>query len=1100
MTNHLDIFARIESGAHTGAFGQNQIPTPSEAQCNAGNYKVGRVSLHGLAIAIEQPRNSFRSGTDPSGKTWRSRLAAHYGYIRGTRGADGDAVDCFVGPWPQADTVYVINQQVGGEFDEHKCMLGFPSEDLARRAYLDSYDRGWSGLASLVPMSVPQFRWWLKHGNLSRPAVKDYLPFEGHEPMKTNPKVYWGQDASPVNKTLDQVLYAIRLDDADDGLVFDSLSAGDLREIAEGTITLDALVTPYAAVERTVKVLDTVMKRSGGEVKPLAYQITDPYKFRGVANVAVIWELSDGQTVSILLHNPDSSPNKLAPTDEMVSWKWLLNKKDITIVVAPEKGVDLNVREASRRIMRLAAKNSAAFQRANSARAERMLRIQALKDEIASMESTLAGLLHDIEVAAIEADARSRLEPDAASIAPTPVPEIGAFDPTTLANYGSVMADEALQLKYQDILDDFFQGRIYAVRAALIARGWFHPDGTDGTALHEYLAKGEARDGFDGLFSLATKKVGAGSNVVGVRYQLTNIAPLPFELEDDLSKSPDDIAAAIDARWAEANNARAEARATEEEAARLAAEESARSAEVTAPVNQPVSLTGNELGEFPDTEEGKKALRAAAREFLSNLRGKMIPCPAIGRDVEIRRRGIKETMAFSADPRKLKLVAAIEQLITTGVGGEKQPNYKPNSAAKQEVIAYYRLHNTAQLNGSVLAIEVIIEEDANGHLYYDFIVDRDAEKTKAALDCSSAADVSREPPNHYSGTGDDLILPLAGDHVNGAPATLDDAGGGMVINLFIEGEAPEVVEVEADIPLLTMADIASQLQALGWNVSLDDRSLIATIYGGDSGAIDVSVSWHFDEDGMAVDVDSDRLDPEAYPDAKAIARYVDEQYRYYDDDVAEATKEGGDFAGKTFEFAKSAMIVRDTARRLGGDTHFADFNYSMSEGLFDDAGQDESVAPEIPAFPYGICAQIIRDGNCIGRLRIDEGGEAVIYVGMAGATPVDGYADATSSHSRIIDMVEALFQLPTAAASDPAASPEPAVVVQPPEDQQKTADRALFSSVVNGTVANIGDPGLADQLEAAFMRHQDDPDMASLFEQAVDAYQAAMLAATANLA
>ncbi|QOJ22956.1 MAG: hypothetical protein HRU78_04260 [Gammaproteobacteria bacterium] len=37
--------------------------------------------------------------------------------------------------------------------------------------------------------------------------------------------------------------------------------------------------------------------------------------------------MSDGQTVSIFFHNPDTTPNKLTPADELISWKWLLNKR-----------------------------------------------------------------------------------------------------------------------------------------------------------------------------------------------------------------------------------------------------------------------------------------------------------------------------------------------------------------------------------------------------------------------------------------------------------------------------------------------------------------------------------------------------------------------------------------------------------------------------------------------------------------------------------------------------------------------------------------------------------------------------------------------------
>ena len=110
-------FTAVEAAAHEGAFGENDLPLPTEAQRIAGNYRVGRVTIHGLRIAIEQPRGSVRSGTDADGTAWSCRLAAHYGYFVGTRGADGDGVDVFVGPNTGSEAAYIINQNVGGRFD-----------------------------------------------------------------------------------------------------------------------------------------------------------------------------------------------------------------------------------------------------------------------------------------------------------------------------------------------------------------------------------------------------------------------------------------------------------------------------------------------------------------------------------------------------------------------------------------------------------------------------------------------------------------------------------------------------------------------------------------------------------------------------------------------------------------------------------------------------------------------------------------------------------------------------------------------------------------------------------------------------------------------
>ncbi|HEJ4320062.1 TPA: hypothetical protein SL531_001349 [Pseudomonas aeruginosa] len=442
-----NLFTHIENAAHSGAFGDNDLPRPSEAECAAGNYKVGRAIFHGLPVAIEQPRGTYRTGKDANGKCWVNRMAAHYGYISGTKGNDGDAVDCFIGFYPQSERVFVINQNIGGRFDEHKVMLGFPDEDSARRAYLDSYDRGWNGLASIVPCSISQLKWWLKRGDTSRP-LRD-LPPEGLETMTR--KVQWNNDAQPLGSTLDQILYQIRCADAGEGLLMDAVTPEEITEDSDGILTFDALVSPYARLERKMELLRGIMERAGDKVKPVAMQITEPFKQRGVAHVAVIFELSDGQTVSIYFHNPDGSPGKMAPTDEVISWKWLLNKKDITIVVAPERGSDLNVREVARRIMHLSEKNSAAFQRVNARRAERMGAIQALKNEISELETELASAQNELEVAKVEVEeAKNRKARDYAdavrkvstiSDAYTRATENGGVDPTTGKTANELMVE-----------------------------------------------------------------------------------------------------------------------------------------------------------------------------------------------------------------------------------------------------------------------------------------------------------------------------------------------------------------------------------------------------------------------------------------------------------------------------------------------------------------------------------------------------------------------------------------------------------------------------------------------------------------------------------
>lgn len=155
----------------------NDLEQPTEAQAKAGNYRKGAARLNGFAISIENPRDSVRSGTSPDGKKWESRMAHHYGYIKGSVGADGDQVDVFIGPRPDLDTVFVVDQvdPATGEFDEHKVMMGFKSLEDARAGYLANYEPGWKGMASITEMPLSTFRRWVRS-----PAAK--LPASQYDP------------------------------------------------------------------------------------------------------------------------------------------------------------------------------------------------------------------------------------------------------------------------------------------------------------------------------------------------------------------------------------------------------------------------------------------------------------------------------------------------------------------------------------------------------------------------------------------------------------------------------------------------------------------------------------------------------------------------------------------------------------------------------------------------------------------------------------------------------------------------------------------------------------------------------------------------------
>lgn len=167
--------ASLDTSAHAAATSPlNDLPEPTSAQKEAGNYKLGHHRLGGLDLSIENPAGSERKGTDKGGKAWSVTMKSHYGYIKGTVGKDKDHIDVFVKPGTEAlddgATVTVINQVgEGGRFDEHKVMLGFSSQAEAEAAYMENYTKDWKGLGSAGVTTLGAFKAWLKDGDTSKP-------------------------------------------------------------------------------------------------------------------------------------------------------------------------------------------------------------------------------------------------------------------------------------------------------------------------------------------------------------------------------------------------------------------------------------------------------------------------------------------------------------------------------------------------------------------------------------------------------------------------------------------------------------------------------------------------------------------------------------------------------------------------------------------------------------------------------------------------------------------------------------------------------------------------------------------------------------------
>ncbi len=132
---------------------------------------------------------------------------------------------------------------------------------------------------------------------------------------------------------------------------------------------------------------------------------------------------------------------------------------------------------------------------------------------------------------------------------------------------------------------------------------------------------------------------------------------------------------------------------------------------------EPVArITGEEIApRATDLAE----LRTAARSFYdSKLRGTSVRSDALGADVEFR--GSRKTFSASANPDKLRLFAALPDIIEHGTLENTTAPRDPRSEMNTK--AYHYLTATVELDGKPVRVGAMVREDNAGHLYYNHAV------------------------------------------------------------------------------------------------------------------------------------------------------------------------------------------------------------------------------------------------------------------------------------------------------------------------------------------------------------------------------------------
>lgn len=172
---------------------------------------------------------------------------------------------------------------------------------------------------------------------------------------------------------------------------------GDISELG-----FDSLMDTHNRLQLMGDRLHRALVNAGSqELQVVSFNLTKPFKRQGVANVAMEFGLSDGQSFSIFFKNPDADPAKIGANDVMVSWKWLLNKKDITAVVQPENGKNVQLSQVAMRMMKLAKANMKRFASAQAQKAKNEQEIKEAQQAVADKQALVETL--DREIADLQA-------------------------------------------------------------------------------------------------------------------------------------------------------------------------------------------------------------------------------------------------------------------------------------------------------------------------------------------------------------------------------------------------------------------------------------------------------------------------------------------------------------------------------------------------------------------------------------------------------------------------------------------------------------------------------------------------------------------------
>lgn len=245
---------------------------------------------------------------------------------------------------------------------------------------------------------------------------------EGNAPV-ASPNPYWQghriidrDDLFPMGFSqveLDATYASLANDSHDLGLLLESPSLDELdyynpgQDEVEENYVLEAItIEHFSRTERRMAAVVRVLNRylSDSEITALSPVVGKPKKSGSFAYVIVQLPFSDGQTVNVVFHSPEGDKKRIGPSDAIIAFRWLLNKRDITHVVAPEDGEEVSLETIAKRITQLVVKNSARFERQQKAAQAERKELDDVREAVKNAEERQSDLMDKISFRAKEAE------------------------------------------------------------------------------------------------------------------------------------------------------------------------------------------------------------------------------------------------------------------------------------------------------------------------------------------------------------------------------------------------------------------------------------------------------------------------------------------------------------------------------------------------------------------------------------------------------------------------------------------------------------------------------------------------------------------------